>query len=477
MFGSLLRPVTYFFRVAVARNSEALAALVLCLATASAAILIDRQRSSSSDILDLASGNERLLWDSTAVDEVTAELASTYLDQLDLAYIDPELPADIAITLVPPSSVVPEEAWREYVIKRRDTLGSILNHITEDQEASSFLVSQKLNAYRRLKIGSTIEYRNDDQGRLTALRYKVSPDLVLEFERDANLAMKAVERVPVLTTKLRSKQGSITRKINSLFGASDKAGVPDLVIQTMIVALETRIDFQRETRIGDHFTLVYEELLDENGAFARVGRLLGFNWHGARRVVTALRDPTSNAFYESDGTSLQQAFLRSPVKFTRISSRFSKSRFHPILKKWRAHKGVDFAAPSGTPVRAAGDGIITFVGRKGGYGNMIIIRHFGKYDTIYGHLQKFARKSKRNAAAVQGQIIGYVGSSGLATGPHLHYEFRVSNVHKDPLSTSVPTAKPPLSGAKLASFQAATASIKDTLAGTIQFPAAASRVQ
>ena len=154
-------------------------------------------------------------------------------------------------------------------------------------------------------------------------------------------------------------------------------------------------------------------------------------------------DPTGTSDYFSpDGKSMRKAFLRSPVKFSRISSGFSNRRWHPVLSKWRSHKGVDYAAPRGTPIYAAGDGKVIFAGKKGGYGRLIVLRHGGRYTTAYGHLHRYARGIRSGKQVKQGQTIGYVGSSGLATGPHLHYEFRVDGVHRNPLTVRLPEAKP-----------------------------------
>jgi murein DD-endopeptidase MepM/ murein hydrolase activator NlpD len=147
-------------------------------------------------------------------------------------------------------------------------------------------------------------------------------------------------------------------------------------------------------------------------------------------------------YFSPDGKSMRKAFLRSPVEFARVSSRFSNKRWHPVLAKWRSHKGVDYAAKRGTPIRASGDGKISFVGRKGGFGRAIFIQHGGRYTTVYGHLNGYARGIRSGKRVKQGQTIGYVGSSGLATGSHLHYEFRVNGVHRNPLTVKLPAAKP-----------------------------------
>ena len=369
--------------------------------------------------------------------------------------------ANVQITSEHPANAArpQEQPWQVYRIARNDTLGRILGKIADDPEAASFLVVQKFGVYRRLRRGQPIEYRLNANGKIQSLRYKASADLIFEFERNDGHNMSAHERTPDLTARIAVKHGKITSDRNSLFAATDYAQVPDPVIHSVISALETRVDFARSTRLGDSFALIYEELLDEDGMYATAGRLLGFSWINKGSETVGLYSTDEGGFFEPDGESVQRAFLRSPLKFSRISSKFTNRRFHPVLKKWRAHRGVDFAAPRGTPVRASGDGRITFRGRKGGYGNTVIIEHFGKYTTLYAHLSKFNSKATRGSQVTQGQVIGYVGSTGLSTGAHLHYEFRIDGKHQDPLSAKVPTRRPPLTGETLAKFQQETADI------------------
>ena len=204
------------------------------------------------------------------------------------------------------------------------------------------------------------------------------------------------------------------------------------------------IDFSLDIRQGDSFGIVYEELY-KDGVKIRNGRILSAKFVNDGKAYKAVyyTDPSGNSdYYAPDGKSMRKAFLRSPVKFSRISSRFSNKRWHPVLSKWRSHKGVDYAAARGTPVRASGDGKISFAGRKGGYGRLVVISHGGRYTTAYGHLHRYAKGARSGRKVKQGQIIGYVGSSGLATGPHLHYEFRVNGVHRNPLTVKLPEAKP-----------------------------------
>ncbi len=204
------------------------------------------------------------------------------------------------------------------------------------------------------------------------------------------------------------------------------------------------IDFALEIRAGDQFTVVYQEdYLD--GRKLRDGPILAAEFVNQGRTYRAVRYVDKNGhadYFTPDGKSVRKAFLRTPVKIARISSRFNLRRKHPILNRIRAHKGVDYAAPKGTPIRASGDGRISYRGRKGGYGKTVIIEHGGGISTLYGHMSRYARKKRTGTRVKQGDIIGYIGKTGLASGNHLHYEFRVNGVHRNPLTVKLPAAKP-----------------------------------
>jgi len=231
---------------------------------------------------------------------------------------------------------------------------------------------------------------------------------------------------------------------SSLFEAAAKSNIPESVIMDLAGIFGWDIDFSLDIRKGDRFGIVYNELYKDDVKI-RNGRILAAEFVNNGKTYRAVYyvDPKGEGdYYDEEGKSMRKAFLRSPVEFSRISSRFSNKRWHPVLSKWRSHKGVDYAASRGTPVRAAGDGKIRFAGTKGGYGRAIIIQHGGRYTTLYGHLHRYAKGARTGKKVKQGQIIGYVGSSGLATGPHLHYEFRVNGVHRNPLTVRLPEAKP-----------------------------------
>ncbi len=349
----------------------------------------------------------------------------------------------------------PPPEWNRYVVKKRDTMAKALSAIGTDEEARQFLLTKRMKTYRKLRLGTAIEYKKDGDGFLIALRYKTSPDYYLQFIRDES-GMRATEDPPLLSAATEHRAGEIE---SSLFAATDLAGIPDAAVIQLIDALETRIDFHRDLRRGDSFRLIYTAHRDEDDELKKVGALAGFVFINRGKEIVGIHDKENGGFYTPEGVSLRRAFLRSPVRFSRISSRFSNRRFHPVLKKWRAHRGVDYAAARGTPVRATGDGYVSFAGRKGGYGKTVFLRHAGNYTTVYGHLHRIAKGIRKGAKIVQGRVIGKVGSTGLATGPHLHYEFRVRGVHKNPLSAAVPVQLPPLKGNALRDFQARAKSV------------------
>ena len=225
------------------------------------------------------------------------------------------------------------------------------------------------------------------------------------------------------------------------------------------------IDFLHDLRRGDRFTVVYE-MRRIDGEAIGAGRIVAAEFvnKGVSYRAFLWRAPDgTESYYAEDGKSLKKAFLRSPVAFTRVTSGFSLARFHPFLQTWRAHKGVDFAAPSGTPVLAAGAGKVAFAGKQGGYGNVVMLQHGGAHSTAYAHLSRFAPGMKAGARVSQGDVVGYVGMTGWATGPHLHYEFRVDNVQRNPLTIALPNAQPVPAGQK-AAFQGHVAPLADELA-------------
>ncbi len=296
-------------------------------------------------------------------------------------------------------------------------------------------------ALKRLHPGDKITVEVNNQGELFGLHYDIDTTKYLQVKRIDNRLVSSIQYYNIETRNAYA-QATIT---SSLFWASQKAGLSDNLTMELANIFGWDIDFALDIRQGDSFTVIYEEKF-KDGEKIKDGNILAAEFINQGKTFRALRytEPSTgkSGYFSPDGRSLRKAFLRSPVKFSRISSRFTTKRYHPLLHKFRSHKGVDYAASRGTPIRASGDGKVIFRGRKGGYGNAIVLKHGSRYTTLYGHLSKFNRKARAGSRVKQGQIIGYVGSTGLASGPHLHYEFRVNGVHRNPLTVNFPSTKP-----------------------------------
>ena len=292
---------------------------------------------------------------------------------------------------------------------------------------------------RLIKPGDQIEIWHVE-GHILTLRRKLdyAHSLEVRSEADSYTAEVLEHRI---TRRLVEAHGRIK---NSLFLAAAEAGVSDRSIMNLTGIFAWDIDFVLDIRGDDEFHVVVEELW-HNGERVAEGNILAAQFVNQGEVFQAIRyeDPEGRASYFSpDGRNMRKAFLRAPLSFSRVSSNFNPNRRHPVLNTIRAHKGVDYAAPSGTPVKAAGDGKVIFRGVKGGYGNTMILQHGGNITTLYAHLKGFNRKFRNGSRVRQGDIIAYVGSTGVSTGPHLHYEYRVNGVHKNPRTVKLPDAAP-----------------------------------
>lgn len=346
--------------------------------------------------------------------------------------------------------------WENITVKSGDSLSGIFGRI--DINASQLAELMKISSVKKhlLKImpGEQIQLDHDFNGQLLGLHYDIDFKTSLLVERSpAGLASTIIEH------NIDARPHHATGIINdSLFLAAQEAGLTDNMTMELAGIFGWDIDFVLDIRKGDSFSLVYEEIY-KNGKKIKDGNILAAEFINRGKSFRAVRyeDPKTKktAYFSESGKNLRKAFLRSPVKFSYISSKFSNKRYHPVLHKYRSHKGIDYAARRGTPIRSSGEGKVIFRGKKGGYGNVVIIKHGSRYSTLYAHLSKFNRKARRWSKVKQGQIIGYVGSSGLATGPHLHYEFRVNGVHRNPLTVRFPSAKS-ISKQHLASFRADT---------------------
>lgn len=329
----------------------------------------------------------------------------------------------------------------EVIVNRNDTLDRIFRRLQLNlSDLASLRSLPGLKAHLdRLRPGESLTFTHRD-GELMGFERRLSPSETLKVVKEEKGFLAELLENP-LETKVRTAHGVIE---HSLFAAVTAAGAHDQTAMALADIFGWDIDFVLDIRPGDSFSVTYEELY-QDGEYIKDGPVLAARFVNAGKEYLAVRyvDPEGGVhYYTPDGRPLRKAFLRAPLEFTRISSGFNLRRRHPVLNTIRAHRGVDYAAPTGTPVRAAGDGRIIFAGRKGGYGNVVEIDHSRGVVTRYGHLSRFAKNTKKGRRVSQGEVIGYVGMTGLATGPHLHYEYMLNGVHKNPQTVKLPEATP-----------------------------------
>jgi murein DD-endopeptidase MepM/ murein hydrolase activator NlpD len=341
----------------------------------------------------------------------------------------------------PEALPAPRYVTQERVL-RGDTVAALFERLgVRDVKALEFLRGDATGRmiFRQLVPGKTLQAESGGEGELLALRYFTSAATLLEVLRTDD-GFTARSRAISESPRIVYKTGVVR---SSLFAATDAAAIPDAVAMQIARVFATDIDFHSDLRKGDRFAVSYE-MIYEAGELVAPGRILAaefVNDGRAYRAVLFHDDEGKDAYYSLDGSSRAKAFLRSPVEFSRVSSGFG-ARQHPIFNTWRAHTGVDFAAPQGTRVLAAADGFVLSAGQRGGYGNAVEIRHGGGIVTLYGHLSGFASGVRTGARVRQGEPIGYVGATGWATGPHLHYEFKLGGMHQDPMKVALPKAEP-----------------------------------
>lgn len=362
---------------------------------------------------------------------------------------------DVALSLPHTATTPDSRFWREERIQRGDTVASILARLNvADTEASTYLLQARdVRSLYQLIPGRTVRAVTSGEGRLESLSYVNTDGRRLHVTRGES-GFSSTEELPQTEQWIMQSSGEIE---SSLFGATDAAGIPEAVALQLADIFSSDIDFHRDLRRGDRFSVVYEALAADD-EFVGFGRVLAAEFvnQGETYQAVFFRDEKGrNGYYTPEGRNMRKAFLRSPIEFSRITSGFTNARFHPVLKTWRAHKGIDYGAPTGTKVRVTADGHITFVGRKNGYGNVVVVRHTNGYETLYAHLSTFAGGSRPGRRVAQGDVIGFVGSTGMATGPHLHYEFHVNGVYQNPLRLAMPPG-PPITAQLRPSFQEAT---------------------
>jgi murein DD-endopeptidase MepM/ murein hydrolase activator NlpD len=345
--------------------------------------------------------------------------------------------ADVPLVLAPQ----PDYQKLTLTIHKGDTLDQLFrkNRLDIGELVTISRLDEASQRFRKIKPGDVFEITHDD-GKVVSMYSALDLTSALEIDRaESGFKAKIVDR-PIEHRK-RFAYGLIK---SSLFQSAADAGLSDKTIMNLAGIFAWDIDFVLDIRSGDNFYVEWEEVW-QDGKFITDGDIIAAEFNNDGRTYRAVRfvDDSGHAdYYTPDGHSVRKAFIRAPVDFTRISSSFNLHRRHPILNTIRAHKGVDYAAPKGTPIKAAGDGKVIFRGVKGGYGNAVILQHGGNITTLYGHMSRFQKGVGVGTRVRQGQTIGYVGSTGLATASHLHYEYRINGVHRNPRTVPLPQADP-----------------------------------
>ena len=346
------------------------------------------------------------------------------------------------ISLMSVAAQPAEPQWTSMTVSSGDTLSVLFQNAGLSANTLHAVInsSKEAKAFTRLRVGQQVDFKLDNEGQLLAMRSQLNTLETIRINRDGeDYTFNKDVLEPEVSTRFAS--GSID---SSLFVAAQNAGLSHNLTMQMANVFGYDVDFAREIRQGDSFEVLFEEK-QLDGQRVGTGNILAARFTNRGRTFTAVRYTDSqgnSSYYRADGTSMRKAFIRTPVEFARISSRFNPNRRHPVLNRIRAHNGVDYAAATGTPIKATGDGRVVHVGSKGGYGNTIVIKHGQSYQTLYAHMSRYASGIRNGSNVQQGQVIGYVGMTGLATGPHLHYEFQVNGRHVDPLSVKLPASDP-----------------------------------
>jgi len=376
----------------------------------------------------------------------TSAMRAPHVQRTTLALELPTLP-----TL---TTTAPVNNWQILRVQKGQTLGSMFGDLGLPANEMQRVLAQPgaKTVLTHLHDGDELAFDIANPGELRGLRFDKSESTRVEM-RIAEDAIKTTIVKRPTETRLEATSGVIE---GSLFAAGKRAGLSEKAIAEMTNAFTYDIDFAQDMKPGDSFQVIHEEIW-RDGVRLRNGSVIAasFDTGGKRYYAYRYVHDGKTEYVDENGRPLKKSFMRTPVEFTRISSGFTAARFHPILGRWRAHHGVDYAAPSGTPIMAAGDARVSFAGWRNGYGNCIILDHGRGYTTLYGHMSRLG-KYRVGAHVGQGTTIGYVGMTGLATGPHLHYEFRINGDYRNPLSVTMPKPEP-LAGAALAQFRAQTA--------------------
>ncbi|KTD40168.1 M23 family metallopeptidase [Legionella parisiensis] len=355
-------------------------------------------------------------------------------------------------TVKPVKKIVKDNEWQTIRPRSGDSMATIFKRLGLSAQ-NLHLVMQK-NPYAKaltaIKPSQELKFLIN-KNKLEKLVIPMNNIQTLTVYRDG-----AVYKTKIDSKKVKTQERYISGVVKgSLYTTAQNLGIPRKLIQQMTTILRKEIDFSRSVRSGDRFSIAYDTLYVED-KMVGIGDVVAVSYTNQGKTAQAIRHISRNGtrdYYTPKGESFKKAFSRYPIKFSHISSTFSNSRYHPILHYKRAHKGIDLAAPIGTPIQSVGDGTIANIGRHNGYGNMIEIKHDKTYSTLYGHMLRFAKGLSKGSRIKRGQVIGYVGQTGLATGPHCHYELHVHNQPRNPTTTYLPTSSP-VPAREMAQFKA-----------------------
>lgn len=347
--------------------------------------------------------------------------------------------------LQPPEEVQPSDGlnWKRFTVSSGDTLSGLFSKAGFN-DALIYAISAQIKdkSWARIYPGEHIAFGLNNEGKLEAMNIQRSRLETWTIARAGNEESYALNKTLRETDKMTAVAEGTIKSV--FYTAAQNAGLTNSQTMALAGLFSWDVDFALDIRKGDSFKVIYEDLYLD-GKKIGTGDILAAEFTNQGQTHKAIRfthDDGRVSYYDENGNSLKKAFLRSPIDFARISSHFSLNRKHPVLHRFRAHKGTDYAAARGTPIKSTGDGKVLFAGVQGGYGNVIILQHGQGITTLYGHMNAFARGMRAGTRIRQGQVIGYVGSTGLASGPHCHYEFRINGVHKNPVTVALPKADP-----------------------------------
>ncbi|KTD06088.1 peptidase family M23 [Legionella gratiana] len=364
---------------------------------------------------------------------------------------------NVVNAIKPAKKIIKDNEWQTIKPRSGDSMATIFKRLGLTAQNLQLVIQKNPHAKALTAINPRQELKFlINKHKLEKLIIPMNNIQTLTIYRDG-----AVYKTKIDSKKVTTKERYITGVVRgSLYTTAQRLGIPRKLIQQMTTILRKEIDFSRSIRSGDRFSIAYDSLYVED-KMVGVGDIVAVSYTNQGKTAQAVRHISRNGnrdYYTPKGESFKKAFSRYPIKFSHISSTFSASRQHPILHYRRAHKGVDLAAPIGTPIQSVGDGVITNIGRHNGYGNMIEIKHDKTYSTLYGHMLRFEKGLSKGSKIRRGQVIGYVGQTGLATGPHCHYELHVHNQPRNPTTTYLPTSSP-VPTREMAAFKAKTQKI------------------